>query len=371
MEYGATKFYLISGALIGLAASTKYTGGLLILSLSIGFAISSYKKLSGKKFLRISEIRKLLCAYSMSLIAFVITTPFSVLDSPTFVEHLLFEMDHMKQGHGVLFLDTPPGYIYHLQESMNSGLTIFVEIVSVIGVIYILAEIILRKDREEFFSGVMLLSWLIPYYLTIGSWETKFTRYVVPLLPFLSIAAAHLIYEFSLAISKRLFNGGFMFEKRRALKLFLVISVSILIANPILATIRTDKDFLKKDTRQVSLDWIDQNVPNGSVIFRENYTPEVELLGKYEVRNYGSRLPNTDITEISKADFLMISSSMYGRYYAHPNHSQKQIAFYNSITEFLPLIKGFYPNETISGPVIRIYYISESTREELLHYDVE
>lgn len=362
MKYGTTKFYLISGSLIGLAASTKYNGGLLILSLSIAFVISSYKKLSGKKLIPISEIKKLLYAYFMSLIAFILTTPYSVLDFKTFMKDLLYEMEHMKKGHGVLFIDTPPGYIYHLQESLNWGLTTYVEIVSIIGIIYILAQIILRTDKKEVFSGVMLLSWIIPYYLIIGSWETKFMRYVIPLLPFLSISAAYFIYKISFLASNMLQSRGFTSVNRFVLNIFLILSISVLIINPILATIRIDEDFLKKDTRQVSLNWIDQNVPNGSVVFREQYTPEVELLGKYKVKFYGGRLANTEITEIVRADYLIISSGMYGRYYAHPNHAQKQIAFYDSLNESLQLIKDFYPNETIRGPVIKIYYISESVR---------
>lgn len=382
-EYGKMKYYLISGFLIGLAASIKYNGGLLVIPLLAAVLIENYKQsgknhmpksetenFSWKEEMFLNDINKLFYAGIMSLSGFLLTSPYIILDFNSFLRDLTFEMNHMKIGHGVSFLDTSPAFVYHITNSLKKGMTVPLEAISILGVTYIILKIIFSiksinqsnhgsfsedVSKKELFSGIMLMSWILPYYLIIGSWEVKFVRYVIPILPLLSICAAYFIYKFSSWSCEELQKRGSIFSKVRTFDAILIVSVFLLMVSPIQASITLDQTFYIHDTRETSFDWIDQNLPPNSLIIREQYTPQIELLNKFKVIYKGNSLFRTNLTELSGSDYLIISSSMYRRYYNHPENSKQELAFYRGLDKNFQLVKEFKPEETSKGPVIKIY----------------
>jgi len=87
------------------------------------------------------------------------------------------------------------------------------------------------------------------------------------------------------------------------------------------------------------------------------YTPETELLGEYETAYYGYRLASADMSEIEKADYVIISSTMYGRFYAHPEQAAEEIQCYDTLAEAFTLEKVICSSETVVGPELRIYRV--------------
>ncbi|RLC92674.1 MAG: hypothetical protein DRI39_07855 [Chloroflexi bacterium] len=363
---GRLRHGLIAGAFVGLAASTKQSGGLLLLPLFTAFVLAHVyhdPRLANLRSSSLAIARGFVCSSAAAVLLFVVTSPFAVLDHQTFLNDLRFEMDHMATGHGVVFLGTAPGWIHHATDSLRSALTPYLEVASLLGVVslvavgaYRLLAPNWRNHRQEVAAAFLLLSWILPYYLIIGSWEVKFERYVIPLLPFLAITASYAVVRSSELLRGPLARlcptpGG------AASVVLCIIIATALVVPPLQSSWRVSGDLAKETTQQVALDWIQENIPEGSLIVREMYTPETELLGEYETAYYGYRLASADMSEIEKADYVIISSTMYGRFYAHPEQAAEEIQCYDTLAEAFTLEKVICSSETVVGPELRIYRV--------------
>ena len=238
--------YLLSGLFAGLAAGTKYNAALVILA-PIAAHLSTGKM---RPALRVLS-PKLLVLFILAAAGFLIGTPGAVLNFDKFSHDFAFEVLHMRAGHGFLFAGTPPGWIYHLTNSLAAGMSIPLLVLALIGTVYAL------KRRTP--SDVALLSFLLVYYAVIGAAQVKFARYTIPLLPVLVILAARISVD---AIGRLL--GGRTFA--RGVGYVLVLVLVLVVANTGFYAVALDQTFAGEDTRDQAAEWITRHVPEGSSI---------------------------------------------------------------------------------------------------------
>ena len=158
----------LAGVFAGLSAGTKYTGALVLLALVAAILLAS----------RPDWARLLVVAIAAALGAFLITTPGVLLDRERFMASFNYETAHTATGHGLVFVDTPSGYIQHLL-NMGVGFGMLPIMIGIAG----LAHAAYRRNVW----AIALLAFAIPYYLLIGHAEVKFVRYTFPLLVPLAI----------------------------------------------------------------------------------------------------------------------------------------------------------------------------------------
>jgi len=193
---------LLAGLFGGIAAGTKYTGVLVILVLWITLGLTK----------RPGWWKAALAGTAACLAAFVATTPGCLLDSARFMHDVGFEMGHTATGHGLVFIATPSGFIFHLI-NLAVGLGIFATIAGVAG----LAFGAFRRHKW----AIALLAFALVYYILIGRAEVKFLRYIFPLLVPLAVA-----YGYAMGTAFR--RGS------RGARLLLVVGVFSLSGNPFL-----------------------------------------------------------------------------------------------------------------------------------------
>ncbi len=99
------------------------------------------------------------------------------------VRYELFE--HSRQGHGLLFVQTGPGWWYHLIVSLPHGLGVPLLLLSLAGIVYAC-----RQHRR---ADLILLAFLLLYYGTTGLSAVRFARYMLPLFPVFCLLAARLV----------------------------------------------------------------------------------------------------------------------------------------------------------------------------------
>ena len=69
------------------------------------------------------------------------------------------------------------------------------------------------------------------------------------------------------------------------------------------------------DTRWVSIEWIKKNIPEGSTIGREHYTPPLEeYTDNYKVTFLGIVALPRKLEEIEKLEYMILSSEDYDRF---------------------------------------------------------
>jgi 4-amino-4-deoxy-L-arabinose transferase-like glycosyltransferase len=154
----------------GLAASVKYNGVLAMVAVLYA--------------LRPLSVRRLLAAAGFFLAGFLVGTPYAVVAPGEFLDGLTWQMRHAGSTHGLVFLDTAPGWIYHAVTSLAYGLGWPLFAVVLGGVV--LSTIQARQHRVW-----RILAWTgLAYYAVTGCAPLKFSRYLLPLLPLLAVLGA-------------------------------------------------------------------------------------------------------------------------------------------------------------------------------------
>ncbi len=150
------------GLLTGLSASVKYTGILVLFAL---YAAIVLRRREG--WLKEAAVATLVAA-----LAFVATTPGSLLDAERFRADVAFEMQHTATGQDLFFAGTGSGFLFHL-----SNLWVGIGLVMVLMGIAGLGWAAYRRQPWAY----VLIAFLVPYYLLIGRAEVKYMRYTFPL----------------------------------------------------------------------------------------------------------------------------------------------------------------------------------------------
>jgi hypothetical protein len=105
------------------------------------------------------------------------------------------------------------------------------------------------------------------------------------------------------------------------------------------------------DTRTIARQWIDANLPDGSTIVREQYTPQPDT-DRYHV-GYLLTLSEHDVSWYREQGFryAVASDRQYYRYLA-PGY-ESEVAFYLELLS-LPVVFSIDSSETAQGPRIDI-----------------
>ena len=159
------------GFVTGLLASTKYNAGIFLLvplSLMVLNLSQNFKE----------RMRLSLAIVLFSLIAFILTTPYSLLDWPLFISCVMTQFS-LVGGTGIWEVSTSYPSLRYLIFHLPFG----VGWVSLILFIGVLPWFIFRRRKEE---NILLLGFLF-YFLLISFSRQKLVSYLAPLLPFVAI----------------------------------------------------------------------------------------------------------------------------------------------------------------------------------------
>jgi 4-amino-4-deoxy-L-arabinose transferase-like glycosyltransferase len=170
-------WFAVSGFVGGLATSTKYSAAALLAGMA---AAQIYRLVQ----VRPSRWRLQTWIPSVAFVTgfvggFVAGTPYAIIDYRTFSADLLFDLTHLSGGHGV---DLGRGWVYHLTTTLPYGLGIPIFLAAVAGIV----PMARHYPRHALVVGLFAAA----FYAAIGSGQTVFFRYVLPLVPILCLPAA-------------------------------------------------------------------------------------------------------------------------------------------------------------------------------------
>lgn len=246
------RWYLLSGAAVGFAGSTKYPGFFSGIFLVIAHLWRSAKYSETWKETILSLFRRrMIVFFSAIIIAFIIGTPYSLLEPATFFGNFIktyqvssgnqmsiptgYNMGLASWGYG--YLNYPLIHQILVMLPMALGFALFGYLVFSIVEISRYAE---NKIRW------MLLCPSALYLLIVFRWVNVFPRYLYPLMPLAAIICA-IGYRQTIKHSKT--NApAIIFMAICAFTL--VFSVSL--------------DLKFNDTQEDAYDWVFKNVPSGS-----------------------------------------------------------------------------------------------------------
>jgi Dolichyl-phosphate-mannose-protein mannosyltransferase len=259
-ESGAMKDLLLSAAMAGFAASTKYNAVLVVLAPlwvvlrgTLGPSDHRPSTASGRpeqvegRTLG-PRVRQALIVIGVLLAAFLLTTPYSVLDYPKFRSSLQNISSHLAEGHGVML---GRGWFVHLTQSLRYGLGLPLLSAGLVGLVLFLG----RQPRE----AMVIAIFPVTYYLVIGSGFTVFARYILPVVPFLCLTAAYAVAAAGEWIAQRV--------NLAARSTLLAWALAVLVIAPSAWTVvQFDRLLRRADSRVIVSEWIRQRLPEGGSI---------------------------------------------------------------------------------------------------------
>ena len=326
-QQGKTWQYVVAGICVGLTASTKYNGGLIVLPLLLAHFLNSGKVAFKQP--------KLYLALLLCGVGFLAATPYAVLDSAKFLTDLRFEAQHYSTGHAGMEGNSLEWYLNYM---WNTGGGLY--LLAVLGILY---GFILRPKETS-----LLVIFPLVYFAFISSFVVRNDRTFLPLPPFLSLLAAWFLII--------VFEKFRKFQKESLRRLFLTVLASLAIAvlaHPISKTIADTRRLTTVDSRETARIYIDNNLPPGAKIAIESYSPFVNP-SKFSVQGFGRMIDHEPEWYIQQNfDYLVFSQGMYGRFYREPERYRNEISQYDNLFGQFNLEKIF----TDGGYEVRIYRV--------------
>lgn len=238
LRFGRQRDYAIAGAAIGLAAATKYTGGIVLLPL-LGAAAAQFFAAGGRG----PASRGLMLAGGAALVAFVVANPYAVLAPSEFFDGLNHQTTVSDDAAGKLGLTQDNGVLYYLW-SLTWGLG-WIPALASLGAL----PVLWRDERR--------LIWVLApapvlFILFMGSQERFFGRWLIPVLPIFCLLSAYVVLEAVEWASRR----------RPALRpTLLTLGVVALCGQGAIYTLHDGLVLSRPDTRNEARDWLVANVP--------------------------------------------------------------------------------------------------------------
>ncbi len=239
----AARNFVLAGILAGLAISTKYNAGLVVIPIGVAALYRGREGLS-----------RLALAAAASIAAFALTSPYVLLRFGGFRSNMSFLEDYLYRSGDLALWD-------HLKLTFPYGLGWPLYVASALG----LARALVRRSAAD----VVLLSFALPFLVLISSVRITFPRYVVPLVPLLLVFAADLVAS----VLERI-----PFARVRSVSS--AVAAFVLLALPLRDSLAFNRIAAREDTRLQAASFV-----------AENFQPQTRLL---VCRGYGAPAINED-----------------------------------------------------------------------------
>jgi hypothetical protein len=256
--------YAIAGAGLGLAISTKYTAGIIIVPL-VSAALARWWDEPGRPrrvrdLVRPSGLRSLLrspalrglvlIAGAATVLAFAITNPYAFRSSSEFIDGIR-KQGSATAGSDKLGVTESSGFRYYLW-TLTWGMGWVPALASVGG-----AALLLRRDRR---LAWVLLPTLLIFFLFMGHQQRFFGRWFLPVYPILCLLAAYGAVELIRWIGRR---------TPRWRPVLVAAAVAALVGQGLVYSLHTDLAGSREDTRTQARTWLLDHVAPGSRVVIE------------------------------------------------------------------------------------------------------
>jgi 4-amino-4-deoxy-L-arabinose transferase-like glycosyltransferase len=333
--------YTILGALFaGLAASTKYPGGVVLVPVLVAQVLVSRRQ--GWPVLA----QRLGLCVGVFAGGFLLGTPYAFLELNTFLSSLASVLGH--------YGTSQPGFegsgsgIWYVKQMLMSPDALFA-LLALAGAAWAVA----RHTEQD----LLLLSFVVPHYLLISLWRVRFERNLVVLLPLLAVLAARLLIDaVSWAIRKRP-----RLQRWEVPALLLV--TALVVALPAKAVVDFDSALSQRDHRTLAAEWVNAHIPAGSKIVTEAFSIPLDA-ERFQVIEL-VRIDSEDLQWYLEegVEYVIVSDGHWRTLFQEPESYAREIATYHEILNHSSVVKEFpaqLPALLSRGyPTISVYHFPD------------
>ncbi len=251
LRRGRTRDYALGGLGIGLAAATKYTGGVMLICLLFAALCDGAEDSPPRAGLR------LLLAGLIAVAAFVIANPYALLDPHSFFAGL-GQQASLSAGPDPVKLGTRAGngLGYYLW-TLTWGLGWVPSLAAIGGAALLLV-------RRRIGLALVILPALVFFLIYMGGQPRYFGRWVMPIFPLVALVAAYGAVELIRGLRGR----------RLPAPLLVGVAAILLLGQSAVADVHDDSVLSRPDTRNLTRAWMVAHVPAGSKVVIEPLVPD-------------------------------------------------------------------------------------------------
>lgn len=351
--HSGARDFLVAGALVGLAASTKYTGALF---LAVPAFVIGADFISGTaKTLRFAlrEAGLALLVPAAAAAVFAALNPGIFIDPSGFLRDFTYEQHHMAYGH--LGLDAERG---------SASFYLAVVIVGRLGLPFLAGAVagIVVSGAGKNIGGIAISAMAAIYIAVISTWEMHAERYLLPAVPLLSIlCSAGCVGGMRWAAGRAAETIRPGRARRLLVGTLTAAAVAGALAVPVVGSLGVVHDLGKTDTRTLAREWITSNVGPGSIVvsgpFGVTIPPRTASVVSIPFVATGSEAvgPFYDVRWYEEFDLLIASDYDLGRYRREPERFARMLRFERDLASDWRLLAEFIPDDDRRGPAIRLY----------------
>jgi 4-amino-4-deoxy-L-arabinose transferase-like glycosyltransferase len=333
--------FALAGIAAGLAAGTKYNGALAVVVPLLCCAMTPG--------VRPSRAVAILWTFAGMFGAFFLAAPYTLIDLPVFLNQfarLSAEYRTVSPGLDPVWLT----YLKHLRNALGGP-----------GSVIVIAGLALGAFRAV--VGPSRLKWIlailfpIVYFRFISNQNLVFGRYLLPLLPFLSLLGATAV----VAAVDSLRHTRLSLRARNGV----IVGLTLLsIAPPAYTSIAFDANAARVWTTEQAYHWILRGIPKGSIVTMESR--QILLPDSFKT-TYLAQLRQHPFEKYldDGVEYLVASSQCYGPYFDAANGGPQkypvEYAQYLTIFGRTEEVARFSPSADHPGPELRILKIKRVT----------
>jgi hypothetical protein len=311
--------YILAGVMAGLAASSKYNAAAILVPLGIAHLV--------RFGVRGLVQKSIILAGLAAAIAFALTTPYSILDLERFLQIGPAEVfAHYSSGHAGAEGNSLQWYVYFLW--MTLGLSFLLAAGYWVYAAY-------RRNKQ----GIVLASLPVAYLAFVTFYTVHFAATALPMIPFVLIAAALFVERLCVDMVPWL-RRTWHISTRVSLSA-LMVTAALAVAWPFWSTVQANAGLFKIDGRDTARVWMENNLPDGSRVAVEPYSPYLsrDHLAVEGVQSIIDHSPDWYVN--NGVEYLVFSSGSYGRLYESQAAYADLVAKYEEFFARFPEVKRF------------------------------
>ena len=333
IEKGTFRAFAWAGLTAGLAAATKYYGGVaLLLPL-----LAAYLNRSGDR----SRLRCALCAAGAAAAAFLVSAPYTVLDLPGFLDGFA----------GVMGANRPSASLwtgwYTALKHLLIGLWWPGFLLALAGFGLGVVRAFTGPGQARFALAVALLA---VYFPLVAGRGMIWARYLLPIVPIVCVLAAVAVVS-GVSLLRR-----FSIPRWARTILIAALTVAALLP-PALSSAGWVRMHGRTSTQAIAYAWIRDNLPAGAHVAIETrglLLPE----DRYRV-TYVRQLIRRDLSayQADGFDYLIASSQAFGAGFSAAHLRPDEYAAYRRLFDQAVLVFTVPQSRDHPGPELRVYKV--------------
>ena len=363
LRNGSRRDYVLAGVGIGLAAATKYTGGIMAVCL-VAAAVGDGA--GGTPLTALTTLRRLGLALACAVLAFIAANPYAVLDFTAFHAGLTTQQS-LAGGSDPEKLGTTAasGTAFYLW-TLTWGLGWAPSLAAAGGSVLLVV-------RRRLALALVLLPAPIAFIVFMGDQQRYFARWLMPIFPIIALLGAYAVVELLRWLIR---------ARRMPVLLAVAVATIVMLAQSLTSVVHNDLVLSRADTRNLTRQWMVDHVPAGAKVVVEpvvsddwgqdigrslpwtptgarwqlwnTYVTDVDAHGNHmpagehryvAIDEYERTLRPELLTEYADSGYcwVVIGSLQAGRSFAQPKIAPAAIAYYAQLANHARLMYHVSP----------------------------